>query len=233
MFDLSPENIPYLYFSQTGEDHLVLAYHPKSDGFFVDVGAFHPIELSNTFSLYLRGWRGINIEPNPRMTELFRQLRPEDLTLQCGVSRSVKEMEYISFSQPSCNTFSKAFAETVLKHDDQYKIQPKREKIPTKPLTMILDEHFPKGQSFDLLTIDVEGMDFEVLESLDWTRYRPILVLVEDHHFNIESPQDSKIYRFMKSKGYTFAAKTLFTLLFHETEALDRKRKFEVPPEIG
>ncbi|MES2307878.1 MAG: FkbM family methyltransferase [Verrucomicrobiota bacterium] len=215
-------------FSQTGEDQLILSYLPKENGFFVDVGAFHPTQYSNTFALYLRGWRGINVEPNPNAVALFKQLRPDDLHLQIGVSQSEKPLDYISFNNPLCNTFQSDFAKSVLKFDSEYVVQNVQHQIETMSLCRILDQYFSSAVKFDLLSVDAEGMDLEVLSSNDWTRYRPELVLVEDHDFEIEVPHFSEIYQFMKEKGYVAVGKTLSSVLFHEGIALSQKKKFKV-----
>ncbi|MES2308698.1 MAG: FkbM family methyltransferase [Verrucomicrobiota bacterium] len=224
MLKLDPENIPFLYFSQTGEDKMFLSYLETMSGYFVDVGAFDPIIYSNTFALYLRGMRGINIEPNPDAIEAFKSIRPLDINLNLGVSKTAAELEYYSFSQPTCNTFSPEFAKSVLRQDTNLVRRP-TQKIQTNTLTQILDEHAPKNQPFELLTIDVEGMDLEVLQTLDWERYRPHIVFVEDHTFNIESPQDSITFQFMKSQKYTLVGKTISTLMFDETVRFEKRPK--------
>src|SRR5438045_8009791 len=70
-----------LSFSQFGEDLAVLRHFEDRVGYFVDVGAHHPIRLSNTYLLYRCGWSGINVDANPDGIELFRKKRPRDLTI--------------------------------------------------------------------------------------------------------------------------------------------------------
>lgn len=195
--NLSPDQVRYMYFSQTGEDILAWMYMAKPNGFFVDVGAYNPIDYSNTFALYLRGWRGINIEPNPEVINAF------------------------NFS--TANTFKKELAANFLKNDSQARLAVPTQKIQTRPLRDILDEYYPHDRYFDLLTVDVEGMDLEVLESSNWEKYRPELVLVEDHDFDMENPAASLIFQFMKEQNYTLVSKTISSLVFHKTEAF-RKR---------
>src|SRR6476646_9082307 len=76
------------FYSQTGEDailaHLLFGHDP---GFYVDVGAFHPILYSNTCYFYQRGWMGINIEPTRGRIDLFKRERPRDISLACAVGR--------------------------------------------------------------------------------------------------------------------------------------------------
>lgn len=223
---IQKENIPYLYFSQSGEDLFAWVYLAKENGFFVDVGAHHPMEYSTTFSLYLRGWSGINIEPNPEPMDSFRQLRPGDLTINLGVSKESKVMDYYSFNLSAGNTFLPEIAENTLKNDLRVHSNQAPQKIQTRPLRDILDEHYPQNRYFDLLSIDVEGMDLEVLESSNWKKYRPELVMVEDHNFDMENPQKSLTFQFMKRQGYSLISKLMFTLIFHETAALKSRPRF-------
>ncbi len=82
-------------FSHCGEDR-ILAYLFKKfpAGFFVDVGAFHPRTSSNTFLLYQRGWRGINIDAQPGSMEPFRRERPDDINLELAVAEKEESLTY-------------------------------------------------------------------------------------------------------------------------------------------
>jgi len=76
------------YYSQFGEDAVlrVLVNSGERPGFYVDVGAYHPKHLSNTYFFYKKGWRGINIDPNPRSIKLFNLLRPTDINLNVAIA---------------------------------------------------------------------------------------------------------------------------------------------------
>jgi len=105
-------------FSQFGED-LVLAslFHRNniSQGSFVDVGAFHPIKLSNTYFFYRQGWRGVNVEPNPEGFRLFLDMRPADINLNCAVSQACKgsSLSVIQHSRGSMDQNMSSEAETL------------------------------------------------------------------------------------------------------------------------
>jgi hypothetical protein len=75
-------------YSQFGEDAVVMAMFRGrcSPGYYVDVGCFHPTKWSNTYAFYLRGWRGLAIDPNPAVGALWSRLRPCDTFLNFGVS---------------------------------------------------------------------------------------------------------------------------------------------------
>ena len=80
----------------------------------------------------------------------------------------------------------------------------------------MLEKYLPSEQVIDFMSIDVEGLDLEVLQSNDWCKYRPKLVLVEDLvPFMLHKPDESQIFTFMEGKGYGLYAKTNNTLLFY------------------
>ena len=81
-------------YAMDGEDTALLNYLENiKQGFYVDVGAHHPIQRSNTHLLYLKGWRGINIDVSDFSLELFNFLRPDDLNVQSAISDKDGEIE--------------------------------------------------------------------------------------------------------------------------------------------
>lgn len=202
-----------LSFAQEGEDLILNRFFKnKQIGFFVDVGAHHPIRFSNTYKFYLMGWRGINIDAMPGSMKSFNEIRPGDINLEIPVSESSDTLTYYIFNEPALNTFSKTEA---LRKDglNNYKIIDGK-KLKTQRLDSILDKYLPKNQQIDFFTIDVEGMDFFVLKSNNWEKYSPNMVLVEDLQSDFESVFSADLYFFMKTKGYKFVARTYNTLFF-------------------
>lgn len=139
----------------------------RRDGFYVDVGANDGCFLSNTYGLYRQGWRGLCIEPNPTSYAALSRRRPRDICLHVGVAAEEGQRvltwaaglsEGSSFLRPG----GAAATETV----------------PVRPLQRILEE-YSVPREFDVLSVDVEGMELEVLRSLDWTVFRPRIVIVE------------------------------------------------------
>jgi hypothetical protein len=93
-------------YAQEGEDIVLKRiFGGQSTGFYVDVGAHHPMRLSNTYSFYKLGWRGINIEPNPDSFNLFTKYRSKDINLNCGIALDKGNLEYYMFDEPALNTF--------------------------------------------------------------------------------------------------------------------------------
>jgi len=71
-----------------------------------------------------------------------------------------------------------------------------------------------KNQHIDFMTIDVEGLDYDVLLSNDWGKYIPSIILIEDGKFNLHSMEKSKVYNYLIEKDYSLIAKTFNTLFF-------------------
>lgn len=208
-------------YAQDGEDLLVhsLLGGSKTPGFYADVGAHHPARYSNTLLFYLKGWHGINIDALPGSMELFKRWRPLDINLEIGISETAGEAQYYMFNAPELNCFSEEVARSRCKVA-RFRIIEKRP-VPTKPLRAIFSEHVVPGTGVDFLSVDVEGMDLEVLKSNDWKRWRPSLVLAEDLHLkSLSDIEATDLGRYMRSIGYLPCAKTRLTLCFAEESRL-------------
>ncbi len=202
-------------YSQEGED-LILFRHfgDKKKGNYVDVGAYHPKRFSNTYSFYLRGWRGVNIDANQNAIELFDIDRPEDINIFQPISLINEELNYYVFNEPALNTFDKNRAMEVQSNTtNNYKITQTIE-LKTKGLTEVLDS-VKAPQSISFLSIDVEGLDFQVLQSLDLNYYHPELILIESlDNNNIEKNLSSNITKYLKDFNYSLHYKTFFTCFY-------------------
>jgi len=200
-------------YSQEGEDlilHRILG--EKKGGFYIDVGAHHPKRFSNTFLFYKRGWWGINIEARPGSKKLFDKIRPRDINVEVPISSEDKILKYYMFNEPALNGFSEEIAKSRNGLRD-YKII-KEIDLHTKTLKEVLDSNLIANQHIDFMTVDVEGLDYDVLLSNDWTKYQPSIILVEDSGFDLHSMEKSKVYNYLIGKGYTLVAKTFNTLFF-------------------
>lgn len=202
-------NISY---SQEGED-LVLGriFENQRDGFFVDVGALHPTRYSNTYRFYKIGWRGINIDAMPGSMKLFNEVRPNDINIERPISDKAEMLDYYIFNEPALNTLSKSLAEErCLK--DKYYIE-RVVNIATTTLTEVLDENLPKNIEIDFLTIDAEGLDYQVLKSNNWKIYSPKVVLIESE-FTIKEMVESDIDKLLSENNYEIFAKTVKTYFY-------------------
>lgn len=208
-------------YSQEGEDMVLRSFYEANrnyKGFYIDVGAHHPFRFSNTQYFYKRGWRGINIEPNPRALRLFKLFRRRDINLNLGISLVRQKLRFYCFNEPALNGFSKEISE-ARNNKNNYKIIDSIE-VQTYPLGEVLDRYMPANQRIDFLSIDAEGLDFEVLKSNNWQKYKPQYILVE-HELNLEQIDQSNLYLYLRNLGYRWVAKTKRTLFF---EVEDRSK---------
>ena len=162
-------------FSQEGEDvFLIDFFKDKKVGFYVDVGAFHPFRISNTYALYKKGFRGINIDISATSIDFFNFARPDDVNLNVGATDKFEKKIFFSKKNLSFhNTLSKSLAES----DIQKEPFKKKFTIECKPLTKIIDNTKFSERKIDFLNIDAEGYDYQVLLGLDIKKYCPKAIL--------------------------------------------------------
>ena len=206
--------LPRTYYSELGEDILLQPYCSKKRGFYVDIGAYHPKKISVTYLFYQRGWRGINIEPNPHLIKAFNRMRKRDINLNIGISDKAGKLDYYSYGKDDSNNTFSPIQEWAPKEIMKIKVD---------TLNNVLDNHLPKGMEIDFLTIDVEGQEFNILQSLNYDKYAPKLILVEDLGYYDKNKdfmafRDTALYKFLNKKGYIVVAKTWYTILFKKLE---------------
>ena len=201
-------------YSQDGEDVVLHSFfegkkHYK--GIYVDIGAHHPYRFSNTCFYYKKGWKGINIDPTPGSMIPFKIFRQRDINLELGIGKVPGELTFYCFSDPALNTFDVKLAEE--RNVAPYYIT-RTIRVKVEPLGEILKRFLEKGIKIDFFTIDVEGFDFEVLQSNDWDNYSPDYILIEDNNFKIHELRNSDIYNFLYKKGYGIIAVLKRTIIY-------------------
>jgi FkbM family methyltransferase len=202
-------------FSQSGEDILSL-YALRRFGVnvprYVDIGANHPTRFSNTYLMYLLGGRGINIEPDPEAAEVIRQARPQDITINAGVALDEGEKEFFIMSTNVANTFIRAEAEELQRRDGN--LIKRVVRVPVCNIRQLLAE---RGFVPDFLSLDVEGMDLEILESMDWDRCRPKVICVETVDY-LTQQKKPEILQFLKEQNYVLYADTFINSIFKDAK---------------
>ena len=158
-------------YSENHEDIILAGFFNKNiQGFYVDVGANHPEDKSITKLFYDMGWHGINIEPIPRLYELFEKQRSRDINLNIGVSDQsgiLTFRDYINNDKISSFIINKNYNNQKYKN---YSVQ-------VKPLKQIFIENNVRKINF--LNIDVEGYEYEVLSGNNWSIYRPQVICID------------------------------------------------------
>jgi FkbM family methyltransferase len=199
--------------SQHGEDVLIdrLLGHPRA-GFYVDVGAYDPTRFSNTARFYRRGWRGINVEPNPARFRRVAAARPRDVNLNLGLGREAGERPFYLLEPETLSTFSADEASGFVAQGAARLLE--ETTLPIETLAAIMRAHdAPAAPEF--LSVDVEGLELEVLEGGDWDRYRPRVVCVEAVAYGSRpGPPEGPVHEFLVEAGYRVAHTTALNRLY-------------------
>jgi len=196
-----------------GEDLQVKKYfNNKKDGFYIDVGAYHPVHRNNTMLLYENGWEGINIDISYFSIKLFKHLRPKDTNLNLAISKTNGYVEmYYQKKLSQLPTIKKENANNV------FTGKIKNKKILSKTLTEVLNKSKYSEKKIDFLDIDAEGADLDVLESLDFSKYSPELICVE---YIGKDKKDSNIFKFLINNGYENIWSGVFSHLFKRNQGV-------------
>jgi FkbM family methyltransferase len=190
-------------YAQNREDVLLDRLFPKAHkGFYIDVGASEPVDMSVTKHFYDLGWSGVNVEPVTPSYEQLREARTRDVNLNVGVSDTPGTLQLFECPPPhaSASTFSSSQAEwhreTGLSFDER--------EVPVVTLAQLCEEHVDR--TIDFLTIDVEGFERQVLAGGDWGRWRPRVVLVEATQPRTTIPTHEEWESILLDADYRFAA---------------------------
>lgn len=208
---LFPRTNSSVFFSQGGEDAILYGIFNKKisrreEGFYVDIGAYHPITHSNTYLFYLKGWRGINIDACPGSMIDFYKLRKRDINLEVGVRDFNGTTSFYMLDEKSTmNSFSK---ENLKHHGIEPRINSEIE-VETYTLERILDQNSDKFREIDFLSIDVEGLEPEVLRSNNWDKYKPKVILLEMICASISDVEKHQTTKYLKEQGYILVAKNV------------------------
>jgi FkbM family methyltransferase len=208
------------FYSQAGED-IILMYLFNSVGIstpaYLDIGANHPVSGSNTYIFYEAGSTGVCVEADPSLFAELSKVRKNDKCLNVGVTfDDRREADFYVFPLAGLNTLSKEEAEYREKHGS-YKVE-SIIKIPLKTINEVIEENFDKTP--DLISIDIEGIDLDVLKSLDFDKYRPLAICVETITYseNRKERKITEILDFVTSKGYFVYADTHINTIFVNQE---------------
>jgi len=205
-------------YAQHGDDIVIrILFHSLgiTTPSYLDVGAHHPERISNTKLFYDSGSRGINVEANPELHKIFLEERPEDINLNVGVGTKPGFQDfYMIDSQSGRNTFIKEVAEGFVKDFPQFSITEIKQ-IPVFTIEQVLrNRNVP-----DFLTIDIEGMDYDVLQSIDYRRYPFKVICVE-----IQPYSEEDIRTLMFSVGYHSVILCGSNLIFIDKNLTNRVR---------
>jgi FkbM family methyltransferase len=195
-------------YAQHGDDIIIRAIFYSlgiATPSYLDVGAHHPERISNTKLFYDSGSRGINVEPNPTLYQAFLEQRPQDINLNVGVGIKSEFREfYMIDSESGRNSFLKEVAEGFVIDYPQFSITDIKE-LPIFTIDQILKHRLTP----DFLTIDIEGMDYEVLRNINYCLHPFKVICVE-----LQPYSEEDIRTLMHNVGYSAIIKCGSNLIF-------------------
>ena len=197
------------HLGEFGEDVFVRRFFKKtSKGFYVDVGAYHPIKGSLTYYLYKNNWTGMNIDLSKISIDLFRISRPKDINLRTAITDFDGKTFFYENSPINQQNSLKENSNAKKIEIDCYK------------LNTILDNH--KIQKVDYLNIDAEGNDYKVISTFDFNKYKPSLVSIEYNNYNFENLINSNINILMEKNDFKIISKFGVTCFYVHKENIDK-----------
>lgn len=211
---------PYRYlrratasFSQAAEDlvlgHLFAAI-PK--GTYVDIGAYDPIRMSNTYAFYIKGWRGINVDANKSSIERFHKERPDDSNINVGVGLIEEQNKPFYIFEQETEGFPNSMNSFL---GAEIPLDPKEiVEVNVRRLSTILEQNLDGDREIDFLNLDVEGFEMEVLQSNNWEKFQPKVMVIECLDTFARSSSVKDIVEFVEGKGYTLYFKLPLSFIF-------------------
>lgn len=168
-------------YAQNREDIILEGFFDTDEmGTYIDIGAYDPDFDSVTKLFYDRGWTGINVEPQPNRHKLFLKKRPLDTNLNIGISVKKAKLQLRSYENQGLSTFSDEMKRSYEKTANDQTLKYEDIEVEVMPLKELFEQYNLKQVQF--LKVDVEGFEYEVLASNDWTKYRPEVLCIEANH---------------------------------------------------
>jgi FkbM family methyltransferase len=202
------------YYSQNGEDLILIDIirklkFPQSEQFYLDIGANHPKELSNSYLFYQNGFSGVLVEPDPLLAKALLKERPNDKIIHAGIGPNSVQDFYI-MSNHTLNTFSKEEADNYCKMDIGYSVKSTL-KIELLDINTVIKNNFSTYP--EIISIDVEGYEMKILDTFDFKKYKPAIFCIETYSWR-ENRIVTEIINLMTNSGYkvyiTLGANTIF-----------------------
>ena len=211
-----PAEVKHSY-AQQGEDLILwniasqfLRFHPIT---YLDIGAHQPVVNNNTYLFYENGYRGVLVEPNPALWDTLAATRPGDSLLRAGIGIGGQSEAdyYVINGDGQLNTFSKEMAESYpARTNGRYSVQ-KVIRLPLLDINGVMLKHW--GGPPQLLSVDAEGFELPILQSLDFGRFRPNVVCVDTLEFGTRRVR-VKVLELMAAKGYDVRGGTFVNTIF-------------------
>jgi FkbM family methyltransferase len=214
-------------YAQRFEDlYLLRCFGETRDGFYIDIGSGHPVYDNVSFAFYLRGWRGVTVEPNPWLSQLTRAVRPRDRHVEALVGAAAGDATFYLIDE--YHGLSTMIADHARAAQTQFGKGSRAITVPVVTLAQLCREHAPAA--FDFLKVDVEGAEPAVLLSGDWQHFRPKVVVVEALAPYTLAPAWEAWELFLGKHGYRYILFDSLNRYYLAEEASELAPCFETAP---
>jgi FkbM family methyltransferase len=216
-------------YAQNFEDVMIARlFDADYRGFYIDIGAAHPDYLSVTRHFYNHGWSGINVEPALRFYEMLCADRPKDINLRCAIGNEPGLATF--YEIPKC-TENSTLERSVADRLAAAELPSTPHEIEVVRLADLCDLHINE-RTIDFLKIDVEGGELGVLQSGDWERFRPRLVIVEATVVNSTEENWQTWEPILTGTNYHKVWFDGLNNFYLREEDLELRHAFRLPPNI-
>lgn len=216
----------FISYAQNLEDLVLFRALGHIDkGFYIDVGAAWPDEHSVTKVFYDRGWKGVNIEPNPELYFKLCTERRRDINLQIAIGDENGEAILNVVNNTGLSSLSKENLEQL-----HQSIQPVP--VAMRKLSHVWADEIPSSQDVHFLKIDVEGLELPVIRGNDWRRFRPWVVVVEATRPSTNVENHVLWEELLLNEGYTFVYADGLNRFYVAIEHSNLCSHFKYPPNI-
>lgn len=216
-------------YAQAGEDAVIsfiLSYlgEKKQGCSYLDIGCNDYKKLSNTYHFYEQGMRGVLVDANPKFVEQIKDKRPEDVVLNVGVgAESSDSLKFYILNGDGLSSFNKQTVDEAIKETSWLKIE-KEIDVPVITINEIFQKYFYTVPT--IVSIDIEGDELAILESIDMEKYRPLIYIIETIEYRQQLELDNKrndIIEYMKTQGYREYAFTGVNSIFLDERQFVKK----------
>jgi len=210
-YNIYIRNIKFIFKSSQFNEDLKILKIFKENGFYVDIGCYHPVRYNNTYRMFKLGWKGMNIDLNPLSIELFNVARPRDINICAAISNKKVGNLYFDHELSPQNTLEKNYIDFYEKEFSSKTKKPK--KIKTKKLSEIF--HRNRIFKVDFLNIDAEGHELSILKSINLKKFDIKVICIEILKHNLKAIIESKkVIRYLNKNGYKFKFKKKINYVF-------------------
>ncbi len=220
---MSDSSRPFISYAQRFEDcYLMRCFPSRSEGFYLDIGSGHPVYDNASFAFYLKGWRGVTVEPNPWLARLSRAVRPRDCHLETLVGSSVGEATFYLVEE--LHGFSTMIESHAASARTRFGKASRALNVPITTLAELCERHV--DCAIDFLKVDVEGAEEDVLLSGNWCKYRPKVVVAEALAPYTLTPAWQRWEAILGGQGYRYAWFDSLNRYYVSAEAIELAQCF-------